>query len=440
MSPTASPSPVTAAPLAWILSQGDEVLSGQVVDTNGAWIAEQLLNANVEVRERSVVGDTLTHLVEAFSRAATQAGLVLSTGGLGPTSDDLTAEAVARAFGAPLTFDPEAWAHIAAYYERSGRVPPESNRKQAMIPQGATRLDNAFGTAPGFRLHTAGATIVCLPGPPRELKGMWATHMAPWLPSVAGAATPRVTLHTAGRSESAIQDQLRSVLAQAPEGCVFGTRAGMGIVAVKLRFSTHTPSETRAAFVRAVHEVLGEAVFAVDEGPGGLGDVPRLVQAVGDALAARGQTLATAESCTGGSIAAACVAQPGASAWFVEGIVAYANAAKQHRLGVSAATLTAHGAVSHEVAVEMAEGARRSTQADWALATTGIAGPEGGTPAKPVGTVHLAVCGPDGTTHHALRLPGEREAVQARALVQGLYALWRRLQASPPLSPLPPSP
>jgi nicotinamide-nucleotide amidase len=416
------------------------VLSGQVVDTNGAWISEQLLDANIEIRERSVVGDARDDLVLAFTRAAAHAGLVLSTGGLGPTTDDLTAEAVAEAFDAPLVFDPVAWAQIAAHYERAGRVPPESNRKQALLPRGAVRLDNAFGTAPGFRLETPQAMIVCLPGPPRELKGMWATHLSPWLPQLAGSATPRVTLHTAGLSESWIQDQLRPVLAHAPAGCVFGTRAGLGVVAVKLKFAIDTPADARIAFVAEVQQALGRGVFAVDEGPGGLGDIPRLVRAVGDALRTRGQTLATAESCTGGGIAAACVAQPGTSAWFLEGIVAYANEAKQRRLGVAAEVIACHGAVSAEVACAMAEGARNASGADWALATTGIAGPDGGTPTKPVGTVHLAVAGPDGTTHQALHLSGGRDVVQARALVHGLHALWRRVEtptAPPPLHPSP---
>lgn len=433
---------------AWILSQGDEVLSGQVIDTNGAWLSETLLESGVEILGRSVVGDHLHDLVEAFLSAARKAPMIVCTGGLGPTSDDLTAEAVARAFGVPLVFHPEAWANIQGYYSKTGRTPPESNRKQAMLPQGAHRLDNAFGTAPGFLLAHEGVRVLCLPGPPRELKGMWAQHVAPWLSGAGPSALPerpnakaahafvRVTLHTATLGESWIQDRLAPCLNEAPEGCVFGTRAATGLVAVKLRFAAHTAAAEREAFVARVREALSRGVYAVDEGPTVQLGLPRLVRAVGAALTERSQKLASAESCTGGAVAAACIAQPGTSAWFVEGIVAYANASKVRRLGVDASLLEAHGAVSEPVARAMAEGARAAAQVDWAVATTGIAGPDGGTPEKPVGTIHIAISGPNGTTHRAIQLRGPRDVVQAHTVVHALHALHQRLSSEPsPLSP-----
>jgi nicotinamide-nucleotide amidase len=409
-------------PTAAILSQGDEVVTGQTVDTNAAWLAEQLTDRGLLVVRHVTVGDRKPDIAAALRALAAEADVVVCTGGLGPTDDDLTNEAFAEAFGAPLALDEVALADLEAKFRAFGREMAPSNRKQVLLPRGALRLDNARGTAPGFaRVHEQ-RLVACLPGVPHEMRAMYLGGVVPLLDALLPAAPGRlVTLRTTGLGESALQDRIGTFV---HPDAVLGYRARTGEVDVKLRFRAGASDDVVRALVADVAARVGGAVYGVD----GLdGKVGSLAEAVAAALLARGDTLAIAESCTGGGLSALCTALPGASAWFLEGCVTYANDAKVRRLGVPAALIAEHGAVSEPVARAMAEGVRAGAGATWGLAVTGIAGPDGGSDDKPVGTVHLGLAGPSGTEHRRVRLFGDRHRIQALAAHTALDLLRRRL-------------
>ncbi|MCB9662770.1 MAG: CinA family nicotinamide mononucleotide deamidase-related protein [Alphaproteobacteria bacterium] len=415
------------------MSQGDEVLTGQTVDTNAAWLAARLTELGVRVVRHVTVGDEVEAIRGALAAAAAEASLVICTGGLGPTADDLTAEAVALAFAAPLALDEVALAHVEGLYRAFGRAMPPSNRKQALLPARSLRLDNPHGTACGFALEHGGAWVACLPGVPREMKPMFETQVLPRVVARLQLAPGRlVTLRTTGVGESTLQDRIGAF---AHPAAVLGYRTSLGENQIKLRFTAGTPDDEVRALVADVAARIGSPVFAVD-GLDGLGG--GLAATVGAALVAQGHTLAVAESCTGGQLSALCTAEPGASAWFLEGAVVYDNAAKVARAGVPAALLEAHGAVSEPVARALAEGIRTALGATHGLATTGIAGPSGGSEAKPVGTVHLAHASPHGTTHRLVRLAGDRERIQGLAAHAVLDLLRRHLQGLHPADAAPP--
>jgi nicotinamide-nucleotide amidase len=443
-------------PSAEIFSQGDEVVTGQIADTNSAWLAERLVELGFDVVRHTTVGDRLDDLVAAYREIAARTDLCVSTGGLGPTDDDLTAPAIAKAFDRPQELDPVALAQIEERFRSFGRTMAPVNRRQAMLPRGAERIDNTWGTAPGFSLPGSPpgkpsghgrAWIVCLPGVPREMKAMFDAHVAPRLVERFELAPGRlITFKATGIGESDLQQALeglplaghRSADGLAPpEGIVVGFRTKLPENHLKLRVRADVPDAVVREHVRAVLGAIGRWVFTVegidpawapDHDCGG-GD---LAAVVGRALQARRQTLAVAESCTGGRLAAACTAWPGSSAWFREGVVTYSNEAKVRLLGVLQADLDAHGAVSEPIARAMAEGVRNRSSATWGIGITGIAGPEGGTPDKPVGTVHVAVSGPTGTSHRALRLPGDRERVQILSVSSALILLHRAIHPQSP--------
>ncbi|MEQ1567903.1 MAG: CinA family nicotinamide mononucleotide deamidase-related protein, partial [Myxococcota bacterium] len=400
-----------------ILSQGDEVVTGQIADTNAAWLSEQLTELGFLVLRHTAVGDRMDDLVAAFHEIGGRCDLCVCTGGLGPTDDDLTAGAVATAFDRPQELDPVALAQIEDRFRQLGRVMAPVNRRQAMIPRGADRLDNDWGTAPGFGFDGGRAWFACMPGVPREMRAMFAERVVPRLRSRFTLAPGRlVTLRTVGVGESDLQQALGDWSAP---GVVVGFRTKLPENHLKLRFSADVPPAELSALVTAVLGRVGRWVYTVEglpepiEGYDCTGGAQ--AEVVGRMLAARGQTLALAESCTGGRIAAACTAVPGASEWLLEGIVSYANAAKVRLLGVSESDLAEHGAVSELVARAMAAGVRARSGASWGVGVTGIAGPGGGTPDKPVGTVHVALEGPEGQVHRAFRWMGNRPPGAATA-------------------------
>lgn len=422
-----------------ILSQGDEVVTGQVADTNAAWLATRLTELGLVVVRHTSVGDRLDDLVAVLQEVGARADVVLCTGGLGPTDDDLTAQAASIAFGMPLALDEVALADLIAKYARFGRRMPEVNRKQAVLPVGSERLDNDFGTAPGFALASPRAWMAFMPGVPREMKGMFEGRVVPRLRERFALVPGRlVTLRTTGYGESDLQERIGSGvgLPGGSDPFVLSFRTKLPENFVKLRFHPHVPDDEVARVAAEIAERIGSPLFA-SEGlsapvaPWADPEGGELAAVVGRALVRAGHTLAVAESCTGGRVAAMCTAIPGSSAWFVEGAVTYANAAKVRMLGVPEALLAEHGAVSEPVARAMAEGLRTRSGADWALATTGVAGPDGGTADKPVGLVHIAVSGPSGTDHRALRLSGERERIQILASA-GVLDLLRRTLAPVP--------
>jgi nicotinamide-nucleotide amidase len=434
--PAAHPSPRHDAPRAVLISQGDEVVTGQIVDTNAAWLAELLTDLGVEVRLHLTAGDRLEDLEHTLRIAAAHADLVVCTGGLGPTDDDLTAESVARTFGFDLAFDDVAWQAICDRYARFGRPVPPANRKQALLPQPSRRLDNAWGTAPGFEIEVGTAqgaphavVFAFLPGVPSEMKPMFLERVLPaWQARLPEKPGRLVTLRTTGVGESVLQERMNPIMPSIPPEVVVGYRTMPGENLLKLRFAGSLDEAQIQHHTLAVLHALGRCVFAV-EGVSvpGWRAAGSLIELIAAEMNARGATLAVAESCTGGRVAALCTQLAGSSAWFHEGVVTYANEAKVRLLGVPAALLAEHGAVSEPVARAMAEGVRARAGTTYGVAITGIAGPGGGSDEKPVGTVHLALATPDTTEHLAVRLGGRREMVQTLATHAALDLLRRHL-------------
>lgn len=423
--------PHAPPPRAEILSQGDEVVTGQVADTNAAWLSTRLTELGFTVTRHTSVGDRLPDLQAALKEISGRCELCIGTGGLGPTDDDLTAEAVAATFEAPLAFDEVAMATIEGMYRRFGREMPEVNRKQAWIPSGAVRLDNEWGTAPGFAVEREGTLFAFMPGVPREMKPMFEARVLPLLSARLQVTPGRlVTLRTTGIGESNIQERLGRF---ARPGAVLSYRTKLPENHIKIRFEAHVPSEEVAAVVADLRERIGSPVFSVEglrpDEAAAIREVDTvggdLSAVVGRALAARGETVATAESCTGGRIGAYLTSMPGSSAWFMEGAITYSNESKLRSLGVDPEAIAAHGAVSEVVARQMAERIRARAATTYGLAVTGIAGPGGGSEDKPVGTVHIALATPAGTHHRLLRLPGTRDRTQTLA-ASGALDLLRR--------------
>ncbi len=418
-------------PDAHVLSQGDEVVTGQIADTNAAWLSDQLTTLGFTIRRHLAVGDRLPDLVEALRDIGARGGLCICTGGLGPTDDDLTTQAVADAFARPLELDEEALRQIRERYARASRPMPAVNERQAWLPRGATRLDNDWGTAPGFAFEGGEAWFACLPGVPREMRNLFRERVLPLVRSRFALRPGRlVTLRCVGVGESDLQ---QVITGWRVEGCTVSFRTKLPENHVKLRFEPTVSPDAVVAAVETMLDRIGRWVFTVEGSPAVLAGFDTgggsHAETVARLVAARGHTLAVAESCTGGRIAAACTAIPGSSRWFLEGLVTYSNAAKVRLLGVAEADLNTHGAVSEPVAHQMASGVRERAGTTWGIGVTGVAGPEGGSPDKPVGTVHIAVAGPRGTTHRRFQLPGDRERIQNLAVASALEMLRLRLLA-----------
>ncbi len=398
-----------------VLCIGTELLLGNIVNGNARWLAEQLAALGVVHHRQQVVGDNRERLIEAVRQASGRCRVLVTTGGLGPTPDDLTTEAIAAAFGAELVEHGEIWAAIQARITARGRTVAPSNRKQALLPRGAAVLPNPTGTAPGMIwTPVPGFTVLTFPGVPSELRAMWEATAAPWLrqAGLAGGVFASRMLRFWGVAESDLAERVQDLLAL--ENPTVAPYAGAG--EVKLRVTARAVDGAAAAALLAPVEAelrrrAGASCFGAD------GD--SLASVVLAELRRRGETLAVAESCTGGGLGAALVAVPGASEVFLGGVIAYANAVKRDLLGVPAALLDAHGAVSDPVAEAMAAGARRLTGATWAIAVTGIAGPGGGSTEKPVGLVHIAVAGPDGCRSEAVHFGGGRERTWIQLLTVG---------------------
>lgn len=405
-----------------VVTIGTELLLGFTIDTNGAELGRALAAAGVRVVRRTSVADDADAIRDAVGAALARTGLVLTTGGLGPTRDDVSKKVIASLFGAALRFDEGVWADVLERFRRIGRPVVASNRTQAEVPEGATVLPNRWGTAPGLWLEGPPGLVILLPGVPTEMRNLLSHEVVPRL--AARAAGPaRVirsrTLRTTGIGESTLAEQLGDIEAAiAPVTLAYLP----GVEGVDLRLTAWdaTPDEADARLAAAagtLHARAGTVVY-------GEGD-ESLAEHVLDRARARGWTLAVAESCTGGLLAGRLTDVPGASDVFTGGAVTYANAAKRELLGVPAALLEAHGAVSEPVARAMAEGARDRFGATLAVAVTGIAGPGGGSPEKPVGTVWFGVAGPDGTQAVRVQFHGSRAEVRARAAQAGLALLHR---------------
>jgi nicotinamide-nucleotide amidase len=405
-----------------LVTIGTELLLGFTVDTNSALLGQALAAAGVRVVRRTTVEDREASVAAAVREALGRTGFVITSGGLGPTHDDVTKRAVAELFGVPLEFHPAIWDELVARFARMGRALAERNRCQAEVPRGATVLPNPRGTAPGLWLEGPPGTVVLLPGVPPELRGLVAEQVVPRLASRGGATVVRSLLvRTTGIPESALADRLAPLEPELPP-LTCASLPGLDGVDLRLtawNLSAEEASRRLERLAGRIRDLLGEHVY-------GRGEEDLAAQLLAECRA-RGLTLAVAESCTGGMLGARITAIPGSSDVFHGGVIAYDNAIKLD-LGVPARTLEEGGAVSEEVARAMAAGARERFRADVAVAITGIAGPSGGSEDKPVGLVWFALAGPAGE-EETLRFvfPGSRQDIRARACQYALWKAWLRL-------------
>lgn len=413
-----------SAPRVELVSIGDELLLGETVDSNAAWLSRSLATRGIRVVRRATVGDDASDIRAAVADALERTGAVVCTGGLGPTRDDLTRPVVAELFGRALRVEPGLLNALRARFAALGRDMAASNRTQAEVPDGAVVLPNPHGTAPGLVLVRGDdAFAVLLPGVPREMRGIFAESLEPWLlrrwPTRAGPIGHRI-IRTTGIAESELADRLEPVFAAVTDLGVAFLPSPVGVDLRLTSWGVLSEDQAAAAFDRVeaeVRQLVGHWVYA-----SGADD---LIDAVAMRLRRRGWSIAVAESCTGGLIAKRLTDRAGSSDFMVGGVVAYANRAKTQLLGVDAALLSEHGAVSEPVASAMARGVADRFGAHCAVAVTGIAGPDGGTPEKPVGTVCIAARAADVERVRTLRLPGDREEVRERSAQAALALLWR---------------
>lgn len=404
-----------------ILSIGDELTLGQTVDTNAAWLSARLVERGIITRWHLTVPDDCAAITRAVRQAAEEAELVILTGGLGPTADDLTRQALADALGAPLAENAAALAGIEAYFKHRRWPMTASNRTQALCPVGAECLENPCGTAPGLKLRLDRAVIVSMPGVPLEMKAMFDRHVAPLLAETSGRVILTAILHTFGLGESRVGERLGELMDRARNPKVGTTVAG-GVVSVRIRSEFPTAAEAQAALGATAAEVrrrLGSSLYGEGE--------TTLPEVVGRLLKERGRTVATAESCTAGLVGKLLTDPAGASAYYLGGWIVYANALKSEVLGVPAELIARAGAVSEAVARRMAEQALARSGADYALALTGVAGPKGGSADKPAGTVWIALArrkaaGPEVRAEQFV-FPGARDMVRERAAKTALNIL-----------------
>jgi nicotinamide-nucleotide amidase len=414
-----------------LINTGSELMLGRVLNTHQQWLCRQLADRGYVVSRQVAVPDTGNDIEQAVREALGRADLVITTGGLGPTSDDVTRDLVAQLLGKALREDATVLAHIRSFFESRKRYMPERIKVQALVPEGAMVLHNPHGTAPGlamevrpnpFRAANQASWLIMLPGPPRELRPMFTDTVAPLLGRVLPLASGFVcrTLRTTGVGESVVEEKIGGPMKRWIEGGLdLGYCARPGQVDVRLAASGgDAERQVREAEAR-VRELLGAHIYGVED--------EELEAVVVRMLTERKATLALAESCTGGCIANRITNVPGASAVLLAGLVTYSNAAKQKFLGVQGETLEQHGAVSKAVAREMVEGARQQAQAEYALAVTGIAGPSGGTNEKPVGTVYIGLAGPSGTVVQRQFNPYDRETFKQVTTQQALDLLRRAI-------------
>ncbi|HEX8954033.1 MAG TPA: competence/damage-inducible protein A [Polyangia bacterium] len=402
-----------------VLTIGDELNRGEIIDTNSSWLAERLTALGAYVRWRTSVTDDPRDMAEALARAGGRADVVVTSGGLGPTDDDRTVDVVSELAGVAPVQEPAHFDKMRVRYaERGFRLTP-NNLRQVRVPAGAEVLANAKGAAPGFAVTVGKARVYSMPGVPREMKAIFEDHVAPRVAAAVGGTQPaKRTWRVAGMGESHV-DHALSGLVDGLDGVTLHYRIAFpeNLVTVVVR-----RDDAAAVIDRLDAEVrarLGDHVYAT-------GDAT-LAAVVGGRLVERQATLAVAESCTGGLVGQMITAVPGSSRYFVGGVISYADQLKRDLLGVKAETLAAHGAVSEPTVIEMADGVRARTGATWSIAVSGVAGPDGGTPDKPVGTVFIAVTSEGARQVRKLFWPAEREQVRQLSAHAALHLLYKSL-------------
>ena len=405
-----------------IIAVGSELLTPERTDTNSLWLTGKLNENGIEVMLKTIVGDDEARLEEMIRDALKRSDLVITTGGLGPTEDDLTRQVSARAVGRQLIYREELEADLRERFKRWGREMPEINKRQAWVIDGASVLPNPNGSAVGMLLNQGGKYLVVMPGPPREMRPMFEDHVLSTLREAASEVlVRRRILRVSGLGESAVDEAIAPIYTAYPN---VQTSILFSRVEIEVHLSIRTTSAEEGDAVleeltRKVGNALGPAVFAVN------GET--MEEVVGKMLNASGKTLAVAESCTGGLIAMRLTEVPGSSSYFMEGAVTYSNEAKMRTLGVSENTLQTNGAVSSQTAEEMAKGMRERAGTDLSIAVTGIAGPGGGSEEKPVGTVFIGYADASGTRSMKFVFPGDRELIRWRASQAALDYLRRQM-------------
>ena len=417
---------MTTVRTAEILAVGTELLTPHRLDTNSLYLTAQLNDIGIDVRSKSVVPDDMEELAHRLRVALGRVDVVITSGGLGPTSDDLTREVVAQVLGLTLVEDPAILETIRTRFEKRGMKMPDGNRRQAAVPAGARALANPRGTAPGIWIEADNRIVVLLPGPPRELQPMFeASVRASLAVRTQGRRVFRRVIRIALRAESQVEEIAQPIYSRFTNQDVpieTTILASPGLIELHLSARGERADVIDPALDAAVAELaeaLGPNVVSVDG--------RSLEEVVGGLLVSRGWRMATAESCTGGLVAGRLTDVSGSSGWFVGGVVAYANEIKEDTLNVPPALIAEHGAVSEPVGRAMAEGVRRRFGADIGVGVTGIAGPTGGTPQKPVGTVVIAVATPGATTSRTLSLGGDRAVVRQHSVIAALELVRRAL-------------
>ncbi|MCW3098995.1 MAG: competence/damage-inducible protein cinA [Chthonomonadaceae bacterium] len=393
-----------------IVSVGTELLMGQIVDTNAAYMARGLAEVGISIYRRTTVGDNMERLVTALKEAFNDSDVVITIGGLGPTMDDITREGLATALGDTLVQDEQIAEGLRQFFSKRNMPVLESNLRQALVPVHGRAIANPNGTAPGVLFEKDGKIGIALPGPPNEFIPMTDNHVLPYLRQKTGniGTIRSLVLRVAGVGESAAEDRIKDLMMDANPSVAPYAKVGEVHLRVTAKAETAELAEQMIAErAKLVRERLGEAVYGENDDP--------LEKAVVDLLKARGKTVSTAESCTGGLVAQRITDIAGSSAVFLGGVVAYSNAAKTDLVSVPSELIERVGAVSPEVAQALAEGARQRFGTDYGIGVTGVAGPDGGTLEKPVGLVYLAVAYPGGCEVDRGNFIGSRAVVRSRA-------------------------
>ena len=405
-----------------IIAIGSELLAADRTDTNSLWLTEKLNRMGIDVKLKTIVGDDDARLEELVTDAVKRSRIVITTGGLGPTEDDITRKVVARALGRRLALDENVLNEIRARFQSFGVAMPERNSRQAMVIDGAEVLPNPNGTAPGLYLEEGNCSIALLPGPPREMRPMFENHVQDRLEKMSGEVRfARRIMRVAGMGESAVDEKIAPIYSQYenPQTTILFNSSEIEIH-LRAHGRTEADAETLLDDLSLkLEKALGNSVFSFR------GET--MEEVIGRRLTITGFTLSVAESCTGGLIAERLTKVPGSSKYFLEGVVTYSNEAKIRLLGVDRKVIREFGAVSSQVARDMARGVRHHAKTDFGLAVTGIAGPDGGTEEKPVGLVYIALADDAHTEHRRLMLPGDRELIRWRASQAALDMLRRRL-------------
>ena len=408
-----------------IIAIGTELLTPDRTDTNSLWLTQQLNDIGIDVAMKTIVGDDGARLEEAVRDALRRSDIVITTGGLGPTADDITREFTARAAGRELVYHDEIEQHLRDRFRSWGREMPEINKRQAFILDGAEVLPNPNGSAVGMLADLDGKLLVILPGPPRENQPMFTGHVLERLKAIAGDVhVHRRVLKVAGMGESAVDEIAAPIYTKylGVQTSILFNRSEVEIHVAARAETAELAKKTADELATELSITIGHAVFSTE------GET--MEEVVGRLLAQRGETLSVAESCTGGLIARRLTEVPGSSAYFIEGAVTYSNEAKIRALGVPSEIIVSHGAVSAECAEAMASGIRERAKTDHAISVTGIAGPDGGSPEKPVGTVFIAYAGPENSRSIKVALPGDRYLIRWRASQTALDLLRRQLTKS----------